>query len=378
MKVRIVQSVIPEYRDPFFRRIAAQPGIELEVWADLEEGTGSLKNAPDRGGYRRVHAPNRVVGPLLWQPALLDAVNGEAEVVVAQWNARLAHLFPAIRKARRHGVRLVLWGHGMGKRESATRRAIRNALGKRADAVILYTPGVAAELRDAGFDPRRLHVAPNSLNLDPIEAARRAWPAERVRSFLAERGCEPGRTVLFVSRLEPDKRVDLLLEAMAALAGDHPELRTCIIGGGPERPQLEALAGRLGISSTVRFEGPVYTEANLAPWFLGSMCMGYPGPIGLSLLHAFAYGLPVIAHDRRINHGPEIEALRPGENGLLFTEGDPRTLADAIASLHKDDERRRRMSDAARSAVRDDGPWSMDAMVRGFTAAIRGEPAGGP
>ena len=377
MKVRIVQSVIPEYRDSFFRRIAAQAGIELEVWADLERGSGSLKNAPDRGGYRRVHAANRVFGPLIWQPALLDAVDGEAEVVVAQWNARVVHLLAAIRKARRRGVRFVVWGHGIGKRESTLRRAVRNAIGKRADAVILYTPGIAAELRGAGFDPKRLFVAPNSLDLDPIEAAIRSWPPERVEAFLAERGFRPGRVVLFVSRLEPDKRVDVLLHAMASLATRHPDLRACVIGGGPERSRLEALAGRLGVGSTVRFEGPVYTEENLAPWFLGSMCMGYPGPIGLSLLHAFAYGLPVVTHDRRINHGPEIEAILPGENGLLFPEGDPSGLAAALGSILQDDSARQRMSEAARRTVRGDGPWSMDAMVRGYVAALRGRPSGG-
>jgi glycosyltransferase involved in cell wall biosynthesis len=374
MKVRIVQSVIPEYRDPFFRRIAEQPGIELEVWADLEGGRSSLKNAPDRGGYRRVHAPSRERGPLIWQPALLDAVNGEAKVVVAQWNARVAHLLPAILKARRLGVRVVLWGHGIGKRESAIRRAIRNALGKLADGVILYTPGIAAELKAAGFDSRKLYVAPNSLHLDPIEAAIRAWPTPRVEAFLAERDCRPGRVVLFVSRLEPDKRVDVLLHAMAKLTAEHPDLRACVIGGGPERASLEALAGQLGIAGAVRFEGPVYSEENLAPWFLGSMCMGYPGPIGLSLLHAFAYGLPVIAHDRRINHGPEIEAIRPGENGLLFPEGDANALAEAIRSLCDDEGVRQRLSEAARRTVRGDGPWSMDAMVSGYTAALRGDP----
>jgi len=63
MKVRIVQPVIPRYREPFFARLAARPGLDLEVWADLE-GQGSLASAPDAGAYRRVHAPYRAWGPV--------------------------------------------------------------------------------------------------------------------------------------------------------------------------------------------------------------------------------------------------------------------------------------------------------------------------
>jgi len=374
MLVRIVQSVIPEYRDPFFRRLGREPGIELEVWADLADAKGSLRNAPDRGGYRRVDAPSRDIGPVIWQPGLLDAVDGRARVVVAQWNARLIHVLPALVRARRNGVRLVLWGHGIGKRESAIRRFLRNAIGRRADAVVLYTHGVARDLVGSGWDPEKVFVAPNSLELGPIDSAIAAWPHERVEEFLVSRGCRPGRTVVFVSRLEPDKRVDLLVRAMARLAPSHPDLRACVIGGGPDRSRLEELAVALGVSDAIRFEGPIYDEAMLAPWLLGGLCLGYPGPIGLSLLHAFGYALPVIAHDNARNHGPEIEALRPGENGLLFAEGDERSLAEAISSLLEQPARRDAMAAAARETVRGNGSWSMDAMVRGFLAAIRGEP----
>jgi glycosyltransferase involved in cell wall biosynthesis len=369
MRLRIVQPVIPSYREPFFRRLAACAGIELEVWADLR-GQGSLVSAPDSGAYRRVHAPYRSWGPVVWQPSLLDAVDGGSDVVVAHWNARYPHLFPAIRRAHRCGVGIALWGHGIGKRESAWKRMIRERCGRAADAVILYTPGAAAHLARSGFDPKRIFVAPNSLDLALIDAAAAAWPEHRVARFLAEHGGTLGRVVVFLSRLEPDKRVDLLLEAFRSASASRPDLRLAILGDGPARAGLERMAAALGIATRVRFEGAVYDEDRIAPWMRGALCMAYAGPIGLSLMHAFAYGVPVITHDNRQGHGPEIEAIVDGSNGMLVPRDDAAALSSAIAALADDRPRRDRLAVEASRTLRVGGGWNLDSMVEGFTRAI--------
>lgn len=369
MKVRIVQPVIPRYREPFFRRLAARPGLELEVWADLG-GQGSLSSAPDSGAYRRFHAPCRSIGPLVWQPALMRAVDGTADVVVTHWNARYAHLLPAIRKAHRKGVGIALWGHGIGKRESAWRRWLRERCGRAADALILYTPGVAADLVRSGFNPARTFVAPNSIDLDPVDRALVAWSDQRVAAFLADRGAVPGRIVVFLSRLEPDKRVDVLIEAFARAASRQPDLRLAILGDGPARPELERLAAASGIGDRIHFEGAVYDEDRIAPWMRGALCMAYPGPIGLSLMHAFAYGTPVITHADRQGHGPEIEALVDGGNGLLVRRDDPAAMSEAIERLARDPALRTRLAGSAASTMRSSGGWNLDAMVEGFSRAI--------
>lgn len=369
MKVRIVQPAIPRYREPFFRRLAARPGIDLEVWADLA-GQGSLETAPDTGSFRRVHAPCRSAGPAVWQPSLMQAVDGGAEVVITHWNARYPHLPLAMARAHRRGVGIALWGHGIGKRESMWRRLVRERYGRAADAVLLYTPGVAADLIRSGFEAGRVFIAPNSLDLEPIDAATAAWDDARVADFLGERGCRPGRVVTFLSRLEPDKRVDVLVAAWASAVGRHPDLRLVILGDGPARPGLERLAGELGISASIRFEGAVYDEERIAPWMRGALCMAYPGPIGLSLMHAFAYGVPVITHEDRQGHGPEIEALIDGTNGLLVRRDDPAALADAIIRMAEDRAGRDRLATGAATTLRAAGGWNLDSMVDGFIRAI--------
>lgn len=364
-----MQSLIPHYREPFFARLSQNPDIDVEVWADLG-GRGSFKVAPDSGSYRRVHAPYREFGPLVWQPSLMRAVDGEADVVVTAWNPRYAHLLPAIRKAHHRGVGVVLWGHGVSKTESAWRRAVREHCGRAADALVLYTPAVAADLAVSFGDSKRIFVAPNSIDRQPIDSAKAAWPDARLADFLAARDCLPGRVVVFISRLDPDKRVDLLIESFGRVAARHDDLRLVIIGDGSMREDLERQAQRAGIASRVRFEGALYDENSIAPWMRAALCMAYPGPIGLSLLHAFAYGVPVITAGERLSHGPEIEALVENTNGLRVQADDPSALADAISSLASDQSLRDRLARNAESTFSGENGWNMESMAEGFTRAV--------
>lgn len=372
LRVRFVQPLIPKYREALFAKLAATPGITLEVWADLQPKQGSLKGAASHTDFACVHKPYREIGPFIWQPGEFTAVQRPADVVIMPWNSRYVQLIPALLRGRTNGVRTIVFGHGLGKRESWLRRRFRNAILALCDACILYSRGQADALIAEGHAKERIFVAPNSVDAAPIDAAKAAWPPAKVDAFLAERGCVRGKTLLYISRLEQWKRIDILLRAVATLAPKEPALRAAIIGDGEDRPRLEALARELGIADRVLFVGALYDEMQLAPWMLGAACLAFPAAIGLSMLHALNYGLPVITSDDRLPHGPEIEALRHGENGFLYRDGDVGSFAEMIATTIGDPAVQRRLSAAALATVTGESAWNLDAMLRGFLAAIRG------
>jgi glycosyltransferase involved in cell wall biosynthesis len=101
----------------------------------------------------------------------------------------------------------------------------------------------------------------------------------------------------------------------------HPDLLWCVIGDGPERKALEEQALRLGITWHVRWLGTIIDEAELAPWFLSSQALVHPNGIGLSLLHAFGSGVPVVTQGDAATHGPEFDAFTAGETGFLHERG---------------------------------------------------------
>ena len=79
---------------------------------------------------------------------------------------------------------------------------------------------------------------------------------------------------------------------------------------------------------------------------------------------------PVITSDDIPSHNPEINAVRDGENGIFYREGDPGALAEAILTLARDPELHSRMSAAALDSVHGEHGWSIKNMVNGFIECI--------
>jgi glycosyltransferase involved in cell wall biosynthesis len=374
LRVVISQPCLPKYRVPVFRALNARPGLAVRVvhgeCLDFPPSVPADGFTGERVLSRRVEIGDRAI---LWHaPQWTEATRRQADVIVLGWDLNYASLVPALLRARRERVGTVLWGHGFSVRESAWRDRARLAVGGLADALLLYAEPAAARLRSRPGWAERVFVAPNSLDQCPIQAARAAWIADpaRLAAFRRQHGLEPGPVVLFVSRLSPEKHVDRLLRATARLRAEHPHLRLLIVGAGVGEPELRALARALDLGESARFLGAIYDEAELAPWFLCADAFAFPGTIGLSILHAFGYGLPVVTHARRAEHHPEIASLVDGENGVLFDPPDSlEALARALGVVLSDPDRRRSMGQAAHRTATE--LFTMERMVDGMERAIR-------
>ncbi len=156
----------------------------------------------------------------------------------------------------------------------------------------------------------------------------------------------------------------MLLQATQIMARSRPRLKTIIVGDGSHRDRLEQYAQSLGISDRVIFTGPLYDETSIALWMMNSTAFCYPSNIGLSLLHAFGYGLPVVTTDNPLAQNPEFEALTDRSNGLLYRDGDILDMVSCCERLLDDISLRRQLSARALTAVFEQ--YSMENMVKGF------------
>lgn len=370
IRLVVQEPALPKYRVPFYRILASRPGIQLKV---IYSDVPNLPNAEPEG-FNAIHVP-------VWRKSVFDrpiswsnahwayASRAQSDVLVLGWDLNYFSLVPALLRARVSGVPVVLWGHGYSKNEAAWRHFLRCKVGKYGSAVLFYNYTIAREYIDRGWDPQRIYVALNSLDQGPIQNARSHWlQGDRLCAFRQEQGLGDGPIILFVSRLEADNRVDLLLQAAADLRRTYPTLKVIIIGKGPDQKRLEAIAEYHSLGSHVRFLGSIYDEMQLAPWFLSANVFCYPANIGLSILHAFGYGLPVVTSNRVESQNPEIEALRHGENGLLYANGDLAALIASLRQIIDDRESARRLSEGALETVTD--RFNMGKMVDGCVAAV--------
>lgn len=372
LRVVIQQPALAKYRIPVFRELASRPGIELLLaFAD----DGNVPNVATED-FKTVFVPLKTwkgPGPtLFWHNAQTHyATRDQADVLVLTWNTRFLSLIPALRRARKNGVGTVLWGHGESKRDRGWATRLRRYLTRLAGSTLFYTRSMADRFIAAGGDRSRTFVAPNSIDQAPIAAARDRFRSDpgAIAGALAEHRLTPGNTILFVSRLERKNNLHLLLEAAAALRKDFPALRILIVGKGEDQERLHSLADSLALQPVVTFLGAIYDEDRLAPLFCSSDVFCYPSNMGLSLLHAFGYGLPVVTGDNARLHGPEIEALRHEHNGLLFPHDDLSALTQTLRRLLADPALRARLSQNAAHTVT--GEYSIHNMASGMEAAIR-------
>ena len=368
LRCLLQQAAMPKFRIPFYRALTQMPELDVEILY----GAAGLPNvdAPDlHATFRRV---KRLPGGLFYDADHMRKISGpNYDAVSMSWNTRYLTLFPGIKRAKKNGMGVVLWGHGYSKNEGALRSWLRFKAAEAADAICLYTPDIAEKYIERGIPKERVFVALNSLDQTPIQAARDACLADgaALEAFRAEHGFDKGPMILFVSRLYEPNRVDLLIEAARRLRPDHPELRVVVVGKGPDEERLKRLCTEAGMDDRVLFTGAIYDEADIAPYFCSATAFCYPQNIGLSILHAMGYGVPVVTSDKIENQNPEIIALEHERTGLLYEHGSVDALAGALRRTIEDAELHGRMSAAAHETATQ--KFSIERMAGGMADALK-------
>jgi len=156
-----------------------------------------------------------------------------------------------------------------------------------------------------------------------------------------------GDELLFMSRLAPLKRADLVLRALAQPAASN--VRCAIAGEGEERPRLEALAAELGLGGRVRFAGYL-SEQGLVDALAACRAVVFPPygeDYGFVTVEAFASSKPVITCT---DSGGPAELVADGVNGLV-TAPEPAALAVALARLASSPAEAERLGQRARATV---------------------------
>jgi glycosyltransferase involved in cell wall biosynthesis len=269
-------------------------------------------------------------------PAALEGTPRRLSIVHA--HSAFVTGWMAIRAARRFGVPLVYtyhtrledYVHYVPFEERTTRGAalrLTKNYANAADAVIVPTEAMERHLRELGV-ASRIEVVPSGIDLAAFSSGARR---DGVRARL---GAGPGEPlVLSVGRLAKEKNLDLALAAFAAL--DLPQARLAVVGDGPEREHLEALAARLGIAGRTRFAGAL-ARTELPDAYASADAFVFPSASetqGLVLVEALAAGLPVVAVDT-----PETRDVLGGAGSLV--PADPRAMALALAGALAGGDRR--------------------------------------
>jgi glycosyltransferase involved in cell wall biosynthesis len=156
--------------------------------------------------------------------------------------------------------------------------------------------------------------------------------------------------LITVSRLDKQKNIDSVIEAVGLLKNKYPEILYCIVGSGPDEAYLRDKVANLSLDKHVFFYGQASPEnipnllrsCNL--FVLSSFIEGLPSAV----LEAMACGLPIIIGSTRFGWK---EWFADGENALVV-RSDSRSIAEAIVRLTSDDELRGKLIENGEIYVR--------------------------
>jgi len=198
---------------------------------------------------------------------------------------------------------------------------------------LVVTPSAAVTCyarREVGIAHQRVVTVPNG-----VEG--RWWRHERPARVAGE------PLVVWAGVMAPVKRVESLVRAVAAVPG----LRLRLVGDGPRRAAIEAVAAEVGLGPRLEITGfladplPAMADADL--FALPSAAEACP----IALLQAMALGLPVVA--ARVGGVPEL--VRDDVDGVLVDDGP--SLTAALRTLAAESQRRSELGGAARARVRE-------------------------
>ncbi len=313
MKIAMQQPIITDYRMGVFLLLRKRYGDGFQIYAGVSDFGGSPVSTPEAWRhFKRVQNLYLFGGGFLWQKGgLLKLVQADVAIL----NANMRMLSNTVVMVLRFMLRrpTLLWGHAKGQCVFADK--FRGVYLRMCSGFIAYTESQAEYLEDR-YKWLRVQVAAN--------ACVHAEDCQSIESQLSDLN-----SFLYVGRLVPEKKVELLLNAFlhakkSGLLND--EVRLVFVGDGVERRRLETQAHDSGCGDSVVFVGHVSDVKELRVLYGNAICSVSPGYVGLSATQSFSFGVPMLVAKDEF-HSPEIEACLEGFNAEFFASDDPTELA---------------------------------------------------
>lgn len=379
MKVLYTFGGMPHYLNALLNKVVAKGAEVTVVMPDKGNATiGKGVKMVDGGSYKRVPSPeNKMWYGKMGFPRLPEIVEAEKpNIVVMGWPYFLqVALQPSLRKALNgskakllireipfqtppyggikayfkanpmidENMNVLSHGAAFALKQWLIAK-IRRRCYSYASGALNYSTAAYDILPSYGLSRDQIHVTYNCTDTAALMQQRSAvLAAEPILPASAHR-------ILHIGRLVKWKRVDLLIDAVAIVAKQVPDVELVVVGNGPESDSLKAQAQRLGVGRNCNFVGAVYDPKTLGAYMHESSVYVLAGMGGLSINDAMTYSMPIICS---VCDSTERDLVADGVNGYFFKEGDATDLAAKIEKLLASPELCRKMGEESFKVIRD-------------------------
>lgn len=314
------------YRESIYRCIEGEYDCD---WY-FEDTNNKLKTF-DTSQFNSVsylHA--RTLGPFYWVNGILKLLRKKEykQYLMMGHSRNLSTLcFLLIKTLFFPHKKAYLWTHGLYGKESCLEYLWKKMLLGLADELMIYGDYACSLMKEAGFNPKKLHAIHNSLSYDVQLQLRKQM---EVSNIYKNHFGNNNSVIVFIGRLTTVKKLHMLVQAIALLKKRDSLYNVAFIGDGSEMAELKRLSKNLGIESQIWFYGACYDERTNAELIYNADLCVAPGNIGLTAIHVLMFGCPVITHDNFSYQMPEFEVVKPNKTGNFFKKDNLESMADKI------------------------------------------------
>ncbi|WP_211439865.1 glycosyltransferase family 4 protein [Corynebacterium glutamicum] len=321
-KIVIAYPYVPHYRYGIFKKLEDRIS-DITFISGRASKDGSIATIPEGTFKKEAQVENVWFGPFLWQKGLHRKLrDASPEAVVFMGDA--AHLSTWVQAiiARIRRQKVYFWTIGWHRPDHGIRKIVRLLFYRIANDLLIYGNHGRKLGEIAGYPKDRMTVIYNS------------WDSlVSTQDFqLVPNGLPDGERPVIgaVIRLNPSKGLPDIVKSIAYLRDQYGvEADGLIIGEGPEREKLEALASELNVN--LFLPGAVYNSEVLKMVYEKLTVTVVPKAAGLTVIQSLTEGVPVVTVADPNLQMPEFEAIEDGVTGSLVETTDASSIAGACA-----------------------------------------------
>lgn len=305
---------INHYKARFLNHLANVKGIKLTVLSGTgREGMGDQEmNGPYHFNHIKLNINKQNFGKSREVQTTLKKLfkNYNWILIPTEKKNLLLFIYALYLQKRYKGPKLFTYTHPISKsgkwKTTFLDKLITKFYYSKIDRAIFYTEQSCKwAIKNELIHPEKAFWANNTI--DTLEV-------KKYYEFVLPSQGDP--VILFIGRLIPSKRIDILMHYFKVLKADLPNLKLHIIGDGPQRDVIESAIAMQEDNNIIHY-GTLIDEKKIAQVIRKSTVVFVPGHSGLSINHAFAYGRPYVTIQNP-THAPEICYLEDGKNGYIL------------------------------------------------------------
>lgn len=371
----IFQRILPHYRAGVFKKICSQfNNIKIIYGQPLKNETlhnYDLRNNPCFEKTINIYFNEK--GNLFISGIVFKIFKYKPSVIISVFNVGNLNIYILLLLKIFLKHKLILWSFGYEPSRAFDpdkyfSDKMRLYLSQRADAVIFYWDRGLNEIKKFSKKTEHYFTANNTLDTEALIELKKKFDRTGKENLKSELGINENFHFVYVGRLIADKEVNKLIKAFRLLEKEYKDCRMTIIGDGPEIKKLLKLSDDLEINN-INFTGEITDDEISGKWIYVSDAFVMPGRLGLSVIHSFCFGTPVITQDKgKYFHGEGIGYIKDNINGMIVIDDDGKNISAAMNKIiHDRDFSNELRKNAFQTAVNE---GSIQNMISGFSKAI--------